>query len=128
MLSLKLHIFFLSKQRQIKTYGKTTCVLDYLWDQVKGRKGFKTYDYNKLKNELYSYVPEGDEMVSTEEIIKLSDECHQNVAVHAFDSRYRNFIRHTNGHPDIILVFIVRDHHCILITDEKLKIVSAKAN
>ena len=45
-----------------------TRVIDYVWDQVKGKRGLKTYDYDKLKNEIYDFVPEGD-MISTEELI-----------------------------------------------------------
>ena len=54
--SLKLESYLLSKHRPIKSHGKNTCVLDYVWDQVRGKKGFKTYDYDKLKAELYSFA------------------------------------------------------------------------
>ena len=56
MEGLKLESYLLSKQRQIKSYGDNTCVLDYVWDQVKGKRGFKTYNYDKLKAELYSFA------------------------------------------------------------------------
>ena len=52
---LKLESYFLSKQRPVKSRGDDMCVIDYVWDQVKGHKGFKTYDYEKLKNEIYEY-------------------------------------------------------------------------
>ena len=125
--SLKLESYLLSKQRPIKRHGENTCVIDYVWDQVKGKRGFKAYEYDKLKNEIYDFVPEGD-MISTEELINWAKECNPRVSIHAFDCRYRNFIRHTNGHPDIVLVYIVKDHHCFPITNENLKIVAAKAN
>ena len=36
--------------------AKHSCVLDYIWNEVRYKKGFKKYDYEKLKDELYSYV------------------------------------------------------------------------
>ena len=124
---LKLDSYLLSKQRPIKSHGVNTCVVDYVWDQVRGKRGFKTYDYAKLKAEIYEFVTGGD-MISTEESIDWVKNCHPRVAVHAFDSRYRNFIRYTNGHQDVVLVYIVKDNHCYPITDEKLKLIASKAN
>ena len=85
------------------------------------------HDYDKLKNEIYRYVPEGD-MISTEELINWAKACHDNVSIHAFDCRYRKFVTRSNYCSNITLVYIVKDHHCFPITDEKLKIVAAKAN
>lgn len=82
---LRLESYLLNKQRPIKSHGVNTCVVDYVWDQVRGKRGFKTYTYEKLKNEIFGYVPEGD----TEELINWANECHDNVSIHAFDSRYK---------------------------------------
>ena len=126
---LKLESYLLNKQRPIKSHGVNTCVVDYIWDQVCGKKGFKTYTYEKLKNKIYNFVPEEKEgMINTEELINWAYKCHNNVSIHAFDSRYRKFITHIKQHPDVSLVYIVKDHHCYPITDEKLKIVASKAN
>ena len=65
---LKLQSYLLCKQKPIKSHGKNTCVVDYVWDQVKGKRGFKTYDYDKLKSEIYSYVYDPP-MINTEELI-----------------------------------------------------------
>lgn len=124
---LKLESYLLNKQRPIKSHGVNTCVVDYVWDQVRGQRGFKTYTYDMLKSETYEYVPEG-EMISTEELINWAKECHDNVSIHAFDSRYRKFITHSKNCSNILLVYIVKDHHCYPITNEKLKIVASKAN
>ena len=124
---LKLESYLLNKQRPIKSHGVNTCVVDYVWDQVRGQRGFKSYTYDKLKSEIYEYVPEGD-MISTEELINWAKECHDNVSVHAFDSRYKKFITHSKNCSNISLVYIVKDHHCYPITNEKLKIVACKAN
>ena len=125
--SLKLESYLLNKQRPIKSHGKNTCVVDYVWHSVQGKKGFKTYSYDKLKNEIYEFVYEAP-MINTEELIDWAKQCHTNVSIHAYDSTYRKFTTHTNHHPDITLVYIVKDHHCFPITDEKLKLVAAKAN
>ena len=124
---LKLESYLFNKQRPIKSHGVNTCVIDYVWDQVQGKRGFKTYDYDKLKSEIYEYIPEGD-MISTEELINWAKECHANVSIHAFDSRYKKFITHTNHCSNISLVYIVKDHHCYPITDETLKLTASKAN
>ena len=126
---LKLESYLLNKQRLIKSHGVNTCVIDYVWDQVRGQRGFKTYTYEKLKDEIYEYVPEGD-MISTEELINWAKACHDNVSIHAFDSRYKKFVAHigANTRTNVVLVYIVKDHHCFPITNEKLKIVASKAN
>ena len=38
---LKLKSYLLNKQRTITSHGANTCVIDYVWDQVRGVKGFK---------------------------------------------------------------------------------------
>ena len=120
---LKLDSYFLSKQKPVKSYGKNTCVVDYVWD------GFKNYNYEKLKNELYQFVSEPP-MVNTGELIDWVKQCHTNVSIPAFDSTYRKFVLYTNSNTrtNVTLVYIVKDHHCYPITDEKLKLVASKAN
>ena len=122
---LKLESYLLSKQRP--RHGEESCVLDFIWDQVRGKPGFKTYDYKKLKNELYKYV-DSDENISTRELIDWVKECHTNVSIHAFDCRYKNFVRHIakSYNVDVLLVYIVKDHHLHPITNEKLKLIAAK--
>lgn len=99
---LKLESYLLNKQLPIKSHGVNTCVVDYVWDQVQGRRGFKTYTYDKLKNEIYDYVPEG-EMISTDELINWASERHDNVSIHAFDSRFKKFITHSKNCSNISL-------------------------
>ena len=41
--SLKLESYLLNKQRPITKHGVNSCVVDYVWDQVRGKHGFKTY-------------------------------------------------------------------------------------
>ena len=127
MSGLKLESYLLSNSRKIKSHGENTCVLDYVWDQVRGHKGFKTYDYDKLKQELYSYAPDSPKM-NTDELIQWAKECHQNVSIHAYDSTYKKFVTHSNNCSNVSLVYIVKDHHCFPITDEKLKLIASKAN
>ena len=127
--SLKLVSYLLNKQRGVKRHGDNLCVLDFVWDQVRGQHGFKTYDYNKLRDELYRYVVEG-EMISTGELIKWARECHDNVSIHAFDSRYKKFITHigSNTRTNVVLVYVVKDGHCFPVTNENLKVTASKAN
>lgn len=50
--------------------------------------------------------------------------------MHALDGRYKKFTTFTNSKTrnDVSLVFFVKDRHCFPITDERLKLVGAKAN
>ena len=126
---LKLESYLLNKQCPITRHGENTCVVDYVWDQVRGKRGFKSYTYEKLKSEIYEFVAEGDDMISTDELINWADKCHNNVSIHAYDARYRKFVAHIGKtNRNVSLVYIVKDHHCHPITDEKLKIVASKAN
>ena len=128
MAGLKLESYLLSNQRKPKSYGSDSCVLDYVWDQVRGIRGFKTYDYNKLKNEIFKYCADPPRM-TTKELIDWAKNCHPNVSIHAYDSTYRKFKSHIRkNNCDVSLVYIVKDHHCYPITDEKLKLTAAKAN
>lgn len=114
---LKFESFLLNKQRPITTHAENSCVIDYVWDQVKGKRGFKTYTYEKLKNEIYKYV--NGTMINTEELINWTKDCHSNVSIHAFDSRYRKFIAHNNNCSNVTLVYVVKDNHCFPITEKE---------
>ena len=124
---LKLESYLLSNSRKIKIHGENSCGPDLFWDHVRGQKGFKKFNYKKLEDEMYSYAS-NPPFINTEEIIQWAKECHPNVSIHAFDSTYKKFITYTNGHPDITVVYFVKDHHCYPITDEKLKLIASKAN
>lgn len=67
---------------------------------------FKNYTFDKLKNEINRFVEGNDRRVSTQELVNWAKNCHLNVSIHAYDMRYKKFIRHTNDHPDVVLVFI----------------------
>ena len=43
--ALKLNTIFLDKQFQIKQRGDNTCMVDFVWHNCKGKKGFKTHTY-----------------------------------------------------------------------------------
>lgn len=43
--SVNLTSFLFDKQRPITSHGEDLCVTDYVWDQVKGQRGFKSYNY-----------------------------------------------------------------------------------
>ena len=119
----------MNKQRRIKYYGTNTCVVDHVWDQCRGKKGFKTYTYEKLKDEIMSFSDE-EEGVCTDELKDWAKNCHTNVSIHAYDARYKTFMTFTNKNTqtDVCLVYIVKDGHCHPITDERLKLVALKTN
>ena len=133
MLGVKLESHLLSKYGKIKSRGNNCCVPDFIWDQVKGKPGFKSYTYEKLVAEVWSFasvevIGKLNPQLCTENIINWAKECHPKVSIHAFDARYQKFASYSNGHPDVVLVFIVKDHHLFPITDEQLKTIASKAN
>ena len=69
-------------------------------------------------------------MIDAEELINWAKMCHTNVSIHAYDSTYRKFVSYTNTNTrtNVTLVYVVKDHHCFPITDEKLKLIALKAN
>ena len=87
----------------------------------------KKHDYEKLKTELYGFAYDTPR-ISTEELISWAKECHNNVSIHAFDSRYKKFVTYSKNCSNVYLVYIVKDHHCYPITNEKLKILASKTN
>lgn len=64
----------------------------------------------------------------TQELVDWARACHNNVSIHAYDATYRKFMKHIDRHPDISLVYFVKDHHCYPITDERLVSIATKAN
>lgn len=52
----------------MKSRGKDSCVIDYVWSQVRAKRGFKTYHYEKHGNEIYSYVS-NPLRISTKELL-----------------------------------------------------------
>ena len=56
MLGVKLESHLLSKYGKIKRRGDNCCVPDFIWDQCKGKPGFKNYTYEKLVSEVWSFA------------------------------------------------------------------------
>ena len=83
--ALKLNTFFLDKQFQIKQRGDNTCMVDFVWHNCRGKKGFQKYTYQKLSDELKVYAPSFP-MMSTQELVTWAKECHPSVSIHAYDS------------------------------------------
>ena len=126
--ALKLNTFLLDKQFQIKQRGDNTCMVDFVWHNCKGKKGFQKYTYQKLSDELEVYAPSFP-MMSTQELVTWAKECHPNVSIHAYDSTWRKFMKHiASALRDISLVFYIKDHHLYPIQDNHLKQIATKAN
>ena len=53
---LKLESFFLDNENKFRVRNTDTCVIDYIWSQVRSQRGFETYTYEKLSEELVEYA------------------------------------------------------------------------
>lgn len=124
---LKLESLFLDNKNKIKIHGSETCVIDYIWHEVKGKRGFKTYTYEKLSEELSDYAAMFPYM-STQEIVDWIKDCHSNISLHSYTATYKKFMKHITHSPDIVLTFFVKDHHCHPVTDPELKRIAASSN
>ena len=121
--------FFLDKQFQIKKRGDNTCMVDFVWHNCQGKKGFQKYKYQKLYDEMEVYGSASFPMTSTQELIDWAKACHPNVSIHAYDSTWRKFMKHIAGTTkDVSLVFYIKDHHLYPIQDDRLKQIATKAN
>ena len=72
---LKLESFFLDNRKKLKVRDDYTCVIDYIWSEIKGKHGFKKYTYDSLADELADYSTSRSFM-STQEIINWVKEHH----------------------------------------------------
>ena len=110
--ALKINTFFLDKQFHIKQRGDNTCMVDFVWHNCKGKKGFQKYAYQKLSDEMEVYGSASVPMMSAQELVDWAKACHPNVSIHAYDSTWRKFMKHiASASRDISLVFYVKDHH-----------------
>ena len=110
--ALKLNTFFLDKQFQIKQRGDNTCMVDFVWHNCKGKKGFQKYTHQKLYDEMEVYGSASFPMMSAQVLIDWAKVCHPNVSIHAYDSTWRKFMKHiASCQPPICLVFYIKDHH-----------------
>ena len=126
--ALKLNTFFLDKQFHITQRGENTCMVDFVWYNCKGKKGFQKYTYQKLSDELGEYAASFP-MMSTQELIDWAKACHPNVSIHAYDSTWRKFMKHNPLHQHTIaLVFYIMGHHLYPVQDYHLKQIATKAN
>ena len=123
----KLESYFLDNKKRFKVRTSETCVIDYIWSQVRGKPGFKTYDYDKLSDDLGDYS-EMRPYMNTDEIIDWIKNCHHNISLHAYTCTYKQFISHISNKPEIVLCFMVKDHHLYPITDPDLKNIAMCRN
>ena len=102
-------------------------MIHFIWHQCQNKKGFKRYNYQKLRDELSEFATSFPFM-STQAVVDWARECHPNLSIHAYDSTYKKFMKYLGISHDISLVFFIKDNHCYPITDERLKILATKAN
>ena len=104
-------------------------MVDFVWHNCKGKKGFHKYTYQKLYDEMEVYGSGSFPMMSTQELIDWAKACHPNVSIHAYNSTWRKFMKHiARSKPPIFLIFYVKDHHLYSIQDDRLKHIATKAN
>ena len=107
-------------------------MVDFIWHNCKGKKGFQKNTYQKLYDELEVYASASFPKMSTQELVDWAKACHPNVSIHAYDSTWRKFMRHISNEGRqgyvISLVFYVKDHHLYPIQDNHLKHIATKAN
>lgn len=65
---LRLENYLLGGQKKLKSHGKDLCVIDYVWDAIQNKRGFRRHTFDRLKNEIYNFVVDKP-MVSTYELI-----------------------------------------------------------
>ena len=128
--TLKLNTFFLDKQFQIKQRGDNTCMVDFVWHNCQGKKGFPKHTYQKLYDEMEVYGSASFPMMSTQELITWARECHPNVSIHAYYSTWRKFMKHiaSSNNRSVCFVFYIKDHHLYPIQDDRLKQIAPQAN
>ena len=125
---LKLESFFLDSRKKLKVRDDYTCVIDYIWSEIKGKHGFKKYTHESLVDELADYSTSRPFM-STQEIINWVKEHNpSNISVHAYTATYTKFMSYISHAPDFVLIFFVKDHHVHPITDPELKKVASSKN
>ena len=129
VVALKLNTFFLDKQFQIKQRGENTCMVDFVWYNCKGKKGFQKYTCQKLSDEFKEYAASFP-MITAQELLEWARHCHPNVSIHAYDSTWRKFMKHIAGknNRNACLVFSIKDHHLYPIQDDHLKHIATQAN
>lgn len=102
-------------------------MVNYVLNHIRGRKGFRHYEYDTLKEEIERFAYETP-LLSAYELTKWKNECHLNVSIHAFDAMYKKFFTHVRSQRGITPVYIVHYCHLFSITDERLIIMVTVSN
>ena len=86
-------------------------MVDFVWYNCKGKKGFQKYTYQKLNDELEEYAANFP-MMTTQELVEWARHFHPSVSIHAYDSTWRKFMKHiASNNQSVCLVFYIKDHH-----------------
>lgn len=68
-----------------------SCVIDYIWNVIKGKSRFLKYSYDKLKDEIVNCCLKRNPLwkiedgISTNNIINWRDAYHDNISIYALD-------------------------------------------
>lgn len=99
------------------------CVINYIWHEMKGRKGFNHMTKDKLIKEFENICEDIEQGITTEQIIKVIENYHPNISLYALDPMFNVFTSYIskNNNSKLILAFLVNNNHCYPILKEETK-------
>lgn len=100
-----------------------TCVIDYIYDEVKGLPRFLKYTKDLIIHEFTQIAGDITEGISTDAILKWAKEKHPNISVYAVDPMMQVFAKQiANSQQSVLqLVFVVNNSHLYPITKREVK-------
>ena len=98
------------------------CVIDYLWNEIKGQARMKSMTLKKLNEELTDFC-DVEDGISTTDIVNWKTKYHKHISVFAIDPFCNVFISNPATDPmnRLVLAFIVNNGHLYPVTDESTK-------
>ena len=104
-------------------------MVDFVWYNCKGKRGFRKYTYQELSDELQEYAASFP-LMTTQELVDWAKKCHPNVSIHAYDSTLRKCMKQIGSttNKDVCLVYYIKDHHLYPILNDHLKELATQAN
>eukprot|EP00760_Papus_ankaliazontas_P003487 PhM_4_TR11616/c3_g1_i8/m.9731 len=105
------------------------CVLDFIWEVVRNKYGFKNYTKERLAQEFKTVVKTDLRFgITTEEIITWRNNYHNNISIYAINPLYKRFYASaaTTRTEPIKLCYMVKDNHCYPILNNTIADIIAK--
>lgn len=108
--------------------GDDTCVIDYIWEPIRGKRDFRSYTYQSFKEELRGFSSDKFPQMATDEIKNWVSTATNSASLHAYDVMFEKFDKYIVSQPTVVLCCICKDSHLIPIKNERLKMIATKAN